>query len=64
MQLPIRSERQRRTALQIMIEVEAEHLAQCECPEKCEMLRKLRQEIAELRGRPQKGRFKCRDFLR
>lgn len=52
-----------RRALQILIEVEAKHLAQCEHPETCEMLRKLREEISELRSQHKKGRFKCRDFL-
>jgi hypothetical protein len=65
MHIPIKSERQRRRALQILIEVEAEHVAQCECPETCEMLRKLREDIAELTGPPtNKERFKCRDLCR
>jgi hypothetical protein len=63
MRIPIRSERHRRRLLQVLIEVEAEHMAQCECPTRCEMLRKLREEIAELRDNPKKGRFKCRDFI-
>jgi hypothetical protein len=52
MHIPIRSERQRLRALQILIEIEAEHIDQCESPDRCNMLRKLREDIAELRGQP------------
>jgi hypothetical protein len=63
MQIPIRSERQRRRALRILLEVEVLHIAQCECIETCKMLRELREEIAELKGPPNnKERFKCRDL--
>jgi hypothetical protein len=65
MHIPIRSERQRRRALRILREIESEHVAQCECPESCKMLRELREDICELKGRPNnKERFKCRDFFR
>jgi hypothetical protein len=50
MHIPIRSERQRRRALRALLEVEVLHVAQCECVETCEMLRELREDIAELRG--------------
>jgi hypothetical protein len=60
MHIPIRSERQRRRALRILLEVEELHVAQCECPETCKMLRELREEIAWVRGRPTSRGF-CRD---
>jgi hypothetical protein len=50
MHIPIRSERQRRRALRILLAIEAEHVAQCKCPESCKMLRELREEIACLGG--------------
>jgi hypothetical protein len=52
MHIPIRSERQRRRALRILLEIEAEHVAQCETPETCKMLRELRDDIAELKAPP------------
>lgn len=60
MHIPIKSERQRRKALRILVEIEAEHVAQCECPESCKMLRELREEIAWVRGQPNSRRL-CRD---
>jgi len=50
MHIPIKSGRQHRRALRLLLEIEAEHKAQCECPERCDMLQKLREDIAELRG--------------
>ena len=44
----IRSERQRHRVLRTLFEVEALHVAQCECPNRCDMLRKLREDIAEV----------------
>jgi hypothetical protein len=65
MQIPIRSERQRLRALRTLLEIEAEHVAQCESAETCKMLRELRADISELKGRPNNTeRFKCRDFCR
>jgi hypothetical protein len=64
MHIPIRSERQRRRALHILLEVEAEHVNQCACPENCKMLSELREEIVWLRGQRNRKRFKCRDPLR
>jgi hypothetical protein len=64
MQIPIKSERQRRRALRILLEIESEHVAQCKCPESCTMLRELRAEIAWVRGKRNRKRFKCRDPLR
>jgi len=64
MHIPIKSERQRRRALRILLEIDAEHVAQCECPETCKMLRELREDIAELKRQTDKGRFKCRYFCR
>jgi hypothetical protein len=49
MHIPIKSERQRRRVLRILIEIEIEHIEQCGCPERCEMLRKLREEMSKLR---------------
>jgi hypothetical protein len=60
MHIPIRSERQRRRALRILLEFEAEHVALCQCPESCKMLREMREEIAWLRGQPN-SRRPCRD---
>jgi hypothetical protein len=45
----ISSERQKYRVLPTLLEVEELHLAQCECPDECEMLRRLREGIAELR---------------
>ena len=65
MHIPIRSERQRRRALRMLVEIEAEHIAQCESIETCKLLRELREDIAELKGPPNnKKRFECRDFCR
>jgi hypothetical protein len=64
MHIPIKSERQRRRALRLLMEVEAAHVAQCECPERCKMLRELREEIAWVRGQRNRKRFKCRDLCR
>jgi hypothetical protein len=64
MHIPIKSERQRRRALHMLHEIEAEHLAQCECPETCKMLLELREEISWVRGHRHRKRFKCRDPLR
>jgi len=58
MHTPIRSERQRRTALRILLEFEAEHVALCECPESCKMLREMREEIAWLRGQANNRRLR------
>lgn len=46
--LQLRSERQRQRALRTLLEVETLHVAQCECPENCDMLRRRREDIAEL----------------
>ena len=64
MHIPIRSERQRRRALSVLLEVEGLHVAQCECPESCKMLREVREEIVWLRGQRNRKRFKCRHPLR
>jgi len=65
MHIRIRSERQRRRALLVLLEVETLHVAQCECIETCKMLRERREDIAELRCRPDnKERFKCRNPVR
>jgi hypothetical protein len=61
MHIPIRSDRQRRRALRILLEVEELHIAQCEYPETCKMLRELREEIVWLRGQRNRKHFKCRD---
>jgi hypothetical protein len=50
--------------LRILLEVEVEHVAQCECLESCKMLRELREEIAWLRHQRNRKRFKCRELLR
>ena len=57
MHTPILSERQRRRASGILLEIEAEHVAQCECPESCKMLRELSEEIAWVRGQRNRKRF-------
>jgi len=49
MHIPILSERQKHRSLPVLLEIEQLHLAQCECPDKCQMLRRLREDIAELR---------------
>ena len=49
MHTQILSERQKYRMLPTLLEVEELHVAQCECPDKCEMLRRLREDIAELR---------------
>jgi hypothetical protein len=39
----------------MLLEIEELHVAQCECPDKCQMLRRLQEDIAELRrilGKP------------
>lgn len=62
MHIPIKSERQRRRALHMLLEIEALHVTQCESIETCKMLR---EDIAELKGPPnEKERFKCRDLCR
>jgi hypothetical protein len=43
------SERQLQRVLPTLLEVEALHVAQCECPERCDMLRRLREDITELK---------------
>jgi ribosome biogenesis protein Tsr3 len=50
MHIPILSERQKHRALPVLLEIEELHVAQCECPDKCQMLRRLREDIAELRA--------------
>ena len=45
----IPSERQKYRTLPTLLEIEQRHLARCECPDKCQMLRRLREDIAELR---------------
>lgn len=45
----ILSERQKYRMLPTLLEIEKLHVAQCECPDKCQMLRRLREDIAELR---------------
>jgi hypothetical protein len=45
----ILSERQKYRTLPTLLEIEQLHLAQCECPDKCRILRRLREDIAELR---------------
>ena len=46
----ILSERQKYRILPTLLEVEEMHLAQCECPDKCDTLRCLREDIAELKA--------------
>jgi hypothetical protein len=48
MHIPILSERQKRRILPILLRVEELHLAQCKRPDECQMLRRLREDIAEL----------------
>ena len=45
----ILSERQKYRMLPTLLEIEKLHVAQCKCPDKCQMLRRLREDIAELR---------------
>ena len=49
MHTPILSERQKHRILPTLLEIEKLHVAQCECPDKCQMLLRLREDIAELR---------------
>lgn len=49
MYTPILSERQKYRVLPTLLDIEKLHVAQCECPNKCQMLRRLREDIAELR---------------
>lgn len=61
----ILSERQKYRVLPTLLEIEQLHLAQCECPDKCEMLRRLREDIAELRAMLSKPTPKqCREQRR
>jgi len=46
--ITLKSERQRQRALRTLLEIEVLHVAQCECPDRCDMLRRLREDIAEL----------------
>jgi hypothetical protein len=46
----IPSERQKYRTLPTLLEIEKLHVAQCECPDQCQMLRLLREDIAELRA--------------
>jgi hypothetical protein len=67
MHIPILSERQKHRALRTLLEVEALHVAQCECPDRCDMLRRLREDINELKAHLSQRRSvakKCRDFSR
>ncbi len=50
MHTQILSERQKHRSLRMLIEIEELHLAQCGCPDKCQMLRRLREDITELRA--------------
>jgi len=54
MHVKILSERQLRRALPTLLEVEALHVAQCECPDRCIMLRRLREDISEVRAHLEK----------
>jgi hypothetical protein len=49
MHIKIPSERQLNRTLPILLEIETLHVAQCECPDRCVMLRRLREDIAEVR---------------
>lgn len=49
MHTSILSDRQKYRMLPTLLEIEKLHVAQCECPDKCQMLRRLREDIAELR---------------
>jgi len=65
--IQIKSERQRRRALRTLLEVEGLHVAQCECPNSCDMLRRLREDIIEVKSqlnRRQSQAANCRDFSR
>jgi hypothetical protein len=67
MHTKILSERQLHRALPTLMEIEALHVAQCECPEKCDMLRRLREDITELKAHLDKcrsRRHKCRKLSR
>jgi len=65
MYTPILSERQKHRMLPVLLEVEELHLAQCVCPEKCQMLRRLREDITELRAMLSKPpRKQCREQRR
>ena len=46
--ITLKSERQRRRALRTLLEIEVLHVAQCECPAGCSMLRRLREDITEV----------------
>ncbi len=46
--ITLKSERQRQRALRTLLEIEVLHVAQCECPDRCEMLRRLREDITEV----------------
>jgi hypothetical protein len=50
MHTPILSERQKHRILPTLLEIEELHVAHCQCPDRCEMLRRLREDIAELRA--------------
>lgn len=50
MHTKIMSERQLQRVLPMFLEVEALHVAQCECPDSCLMLRRLREDITELKA--------------
>ena len=50
MHVPILSERQKYRVLPTLLEVEELHLAQCDCPDECPVLRRLREDTAELRA--------------
>lgn len=65
MRLPIRSERQQRRALSILlevVEVEELHIAQCESIETCKMLSEVHEAIAWVRSQAT-SRHICRDYL-
>jgi hypothetical protein len=49
MHIKIPSERQLNRTLPTLLEIEALHIAQCECPDRCVMLARLREDIAEVR---------------
>ena len=61
MRTPILSERQKHRTLPTLLEIEELHVAQCQRPDKCDMLRRLREDIAELRAMLSKPQSKqCR----
>lgn len=60
----IPSERQKYRTLPTLLEIEKLHVAQCECPDKCQMLRRLREDIAELRTMLSKPPTQCREQRR